>query len=427
MRDHDDRVHRAWDIFIGLCATGTALMIPVGLVFRLGEEAFVTYINAFITAVYFVDIGVRYRYGQQPAPALSGRVRRSRGYTAGGLIADVLAAFPFFFWLGATPLVLLRLLKLIRVAEFMRHWRQRQVRSANVLSLAFFIYWLSLSAHWITCGWVALRGPTLADAWTRYLDALYWCVTTLTTVGYGDVTPVNNAQTLYVIGVMIIGVGVYAYIIGNIASIVTNIDPARARYLEQRERMTGFMHYRHLPRALQHRVREYYDYLWEQRRVFDETKILKELPPSLHLEVSLFLKRDLIENVPLFQGASDAFIREVALELESVVFTPGDLIIKAGERGWDMFFISQGTIEILAPDGATVYRTLADGDCFGEIALFLDQLRSASVRAVTYCDLYRLDKEMFDRTLSHYPDIAAQIEALAKERFQRESFSDRKT
>ncbi len=420
-------MYRAWDLFIGLCATATALMIPIGLVFRLGGETFVTYINLFITVVYLVDIGVRYRHAQQPAPALSGRVRRSRGYTAGGLIADVLAAFPFFFLLGATPLVLLRLLKLIRVAEFMRHWRQRQVRSAKVLSLAFFIYWLALSAHWITCGWMALRGPTVVDVWTRYLDALYWCVTTLTTVGYGDVTPVNNAQTLYVIGVMIIGVGVYAYIIGNIASIVTNIDPVRARYLEQRERMTGFMHYRHLPRALQHRVREYYDYLWEQRRVFDETKILKELPPSLHLEVSLFLKRDLIENVSLFQGASDAFIREVALELESVVFTPGDLIIKAGERGSDMFFISQGTVEILTPDGTTVYRTLTDGDCFGEIALFLDQPRSASVRAVTYCDLYRLDKEMFDRTLSHYPDIATQIEALAKERFQRESFSDRKT
>ncbi len=418
MRDQSDMVHRAWDVFIGLCATGTALMIPVGLVLPLAGATFITVANGFITVVYVVDIGVRYRHAQQPAPSLSGRVRRSRGYSTGGVVIDVLAALPVYFLLGATPLVLLRLLKLFRVAEFMRQWRRRQVRSSNVLRLAFFIYWLLLSAHWITCGWVALRGPSVADAWTRYLDALYWCVTTLTTVGYGDVTPANNAQTLYVIGVMIVGVGVYAYIIGNIASIVTNIDPARARYLEQRERLAGFMHYRHLPRALQQRVRDYYDYLWEQRRVFDETKILKELPPSLHLEVSLFLKRDLIENVPLFQGASDAFIREVALELESVVFTPGDHIIKAGERGWDMFFINQGTVEVLAPDGVTLYRTLADGDFFGEIALFLDQPRSASVRAVTYCDLYRLDKAMFERTLSHHPDIAAQIEALAQERFR---------
>ena len=419
MRDQDDRVRQAWDVFIGLCATGAALMIPIGLVFQLAGEAFVVYVNWFITAAFVVDIGVRYRYAQQPAPVLSGRVRRSRGYSAGGVLIDVLAAFPFFLLLGLTPLVLFRLLKLIRVAEFMRHWRQRQVRSSNVLRLAFFIYWLSLSAHWITCGWVALRGPYIAEAWTRYLDALYWCVTTLTTVGYGDVTPANDAQTLYVIGVMLVGVGVYAYIIGNIASILTNIDPARARYVEQRDRLASFMRYRHLPRRLQRRIHDYYDYLWEQRRVFDETKILRQLPPSLRQEVSLFLKRDLIENVPLFQGGSDAFIREVALELEAVVFTPGDYIIRAGEPGRDMFFISQGVVEILAPDGETVFRTLNDGDYFGEIALLLDQPRSASVRAVTYCDLYQLDKQMFERTLSHFPDIAAQIEALAKERFRK--------
>ena len=209
-------------------------------------------------------------------------MRRSRGYRGGGLLVDVLAAFPLhaLFPLSAW-LFLFRLLKLIRVAEFMRHWRRVQVRYVNVLNLAFFIYWLSLSAHWITCGWVALRDPEVgAGAWTRYLDALYWCVTTLTTVGYGDVTPANNAQTLYVIGVMIIGVGVYAYLIGNIASLLSNIDPARSRYLEQRERLSAFLHYRNVPRQLQERIREYYDYLWEQRRVFNEKRILKDLPPS---------------------------------------------------------------------------------------------------------------------------------------------------
>ena len=66
MRDQDDRVHRAWDIFIGLCATATALMIPVGLVFRLAGETFVTYINWFITVVYVVDIGVRYHPAAGP-------------------------------------------------------------------------------------------------------------------------------------------------------------------------------------------------------------------------------------------------------------------------------------------------------------------------------------------------------------------------
>ncbi len=111
--------------------------------------------------------------------------------------------------------------------------------------------------------------------------------------------------------------------------------------------------------------------------------------------------------MPLFLGAGDAFIREIALEMHSVVFTPGDFILRAGEPGGDMYFINRGRVEVLGPDGRTIYDVLGDGDYFGEIALVLHQPRTASVRALDYCDLYQLDKAMFDRVLTHFPDIAA--------------------
>lgn len=221
---------------------------------------------------------------------------------------------------------------------------------------------------------------------------------------------------LYAISVMIFGVGVYGYIIGNVASILANIDPAKAQHLANMEKLTAFMNYRNIPPRLQKRIRDYYAYLWEKRMSFEESTAVAALPPSLQTDVSLFLKRDIIEKVPLFQGASDEFIREIALQMTPVVFTPGDYIYKAGESGRDMYFITQGTVEVLSKDGSVVYTTLTDGDFFGEIALVLSQIRTACVRAVSYCDLYRLDKAMFDRVLAHYPNIAAQIEAKAKER-----------
>ena len=250
----------------------------------------------------------------------------------------------------------------------------------------------------------------------KHSTSLYWTVQTFATVGYGDQPPANEAQTLYAIVVMILGVAMYGYVIGNIASGLANIDPAKVQHLERMEKLTAFMNYRNLPAAMQQRIRDYYSYLWNKRLSFDEAEVISALPPSLGTEISLFLKRDFIQRVPIFQGASEEFIKEIALHMKPLVFLPGDYVYKAGELGRDMYFISRGTLEALSKDGKTIYATLAAGDFFGEIALVLHQRRTASVRALTYCDLYRLDKEMFELVLAHYPEVGKQIEAKAHER-----------
>jgi voltage-gated potassium channel len=81
-----------------------------------------------------------------------------------------------------------------------------------------------------------------------------------------------------------------------------------------------------------------------------------------------------------------------------------------------MYFIGHGTVEVLSADGRSIYATLTDGDFFGEIALLFSQPRTASIRALGYCDLYALSKETFDRVLSHYPDFAGHIQDIARQR-----------
>ncbi len=72
---------------------------------------------------------------------------------------------------------------------------------------------------------------------------------------------------------------------------------------------------------------------------------------------------------------------------------------------------------MLSPDGTTSYETMSAGDFFGEIALLYEVPRTADVRALEYCDVYRLDRELFERVLNQYPEVAAQIKAAAKERY----------
>jgi voltage-gated potassium channel len=279
--------------------------------------------------------------------------------------------------------------------------------------LVYFVYWLALSVHWLAIGGLALRGlPPAADGLKEYLHSLYWCVSTLTTIGYVDIKPTTNIEFVYAMAVMIFGVGMYGYVIANVSTIIVNLQPARVRYLENMEKLGAFMRYRGIPGGLRHRIRDYYAYIWEQRLGYDESSIIQGLPPGLLADVSLFLKRDVIQKVPFFQGASEDLIREIALVMRPVVYTPGDTVFHAGEPGGAMYFISHGRLQVIGRDDRTVLATLSDGEFFGEMALLLNQPRNATVKAIGYCDLYLLAKPGFDAIVERYPEFAAHIHAM---------------
>jgi hypothetical protein len=411
MHEREPVIWPVWDAIVVLCATYAAIQIPYDLLY---ETAPLTgkWSEWIISGIFMVDLVVRI---VRMRSMQNGRSPWTPEHN--WLIIDVIAAIPFHLLPIASMFTLLRLAKLARVSQLLRFWQRRHLRRYNLLGFAFFVYWLFVSFHWIACGWVGIRSID-DNTITPYLDALYWTLTTLATVGYGDITPTSSAQKIYAMGVMIAGIGVTGFVVANLATLLANIDPARRNYSRSMERLSSFMYYRNIPAPLQQRIHDYYEYVWEKRVDYDESDILLTLPPSLAVEVSMFLKRDIIERVPLFAGASDAFIREIASQLQPIIFTPGDYIIRRGERGTDMYFISRGTVDILAQDDEGVIATLRDGDFFGEIALFLNLPRTATARAVDYCDLYRLDAEMFNRVLAHYPEVGEQIREKADRRFR---------
>ncbi len=417
MRLPEEELTRFWPGILNLTALGAALEVPARLVFGRGFLAPPLVFESVVTLIFVLDLVLRLRHADLSSAQYRHAHDRFRSLK---IAADVLAVIPVRFILPGNPLELLRLMKLVRTAEFFRHLHYRRVQNWSVLRLVFFLFWFILSVHWLACGWITLDPDRIReDLGQTYISGLYWCISTLSSVGYGDIVPKSTAEQAYAIGVMIVGVAMYSYIIGNVAAILAGIQPARTRYKENMDRLSSFMRYRNIPSSLQKRIQEYFSYTWDKTLGYDESRVISELPPTLMTEVQLFLKRDVISKVPYFKGASEELVREIALQMRPVVYMPGDVVFRAGDRATDMYFISRGSVEVISKDGVTVFATLTDGDFFGEMALVLETSRTASVRALEYCDLYALGKEPFERILARYPDFADHVHRMTRERQER--------
>jgi len=72
--------------------------------------------------------------------------------------------------------------------------------------------------------WIGAVMPTFRSEslWTRYVTALYWSITTLTTTGYGDLHAENPREMLFDICYMLFNLGLTAYLIGNMTNLVVH-------------------------------------------------------------------------------------------------------------------------------------------------------------------------------------------------------------
>jgi Cyclic nucleotide-binding domain/Ion channel len=408
-----------WSIIVIVAITSVAMYLPLHLVRNIDRNLFSDTRTAIVSVIFIADI-VYNVYVATRQSTIARQQRRRENETAleryirRRLGIDIIAALPFSFLVGDHSWVIVfQLLKMVRVSDIFTRWSQLLLNYVIRLRLFFLIYWMAMVAHWVACGWILIHGaPRGVPFGDYYLKSLYWAITTLSTVGYGDITPKTNIEIGYAIAVMVLGVISFGYVIGNIANLLASFDTNRERYYEQAKRVQAFLKVRRIPSALQKHIADYYRYYWERQSGYDESSILQELPPGLRGKVSMFLRRDIIEKASIFADMPEEFIHDMAQHLRSELYTPGDALFKVGEIGDKMYFVSHGTLEVLDANSENI-AVLGEGDLFGEIALLLGRTRTATVRALDYCDVYVLDAAAFNTLLATHPDFGERIKEIS--------------
>ncbi|OIQ15471.1 MAG: hypothetical protein BM556_17690 [Bacteriovorax sp. MedPE-SWde] len=409
----------AWNSIIFVAVILTALEAPYSFTFGTRIQKWQLVSDFIISLIFIIDICYQVRQRVKGRAQLNTTTEKFNWWSL--LIVDVMAAIPFdiiSYSLGGASGIrffnLLRLFRLVRVIRIIQLFGKLPIVSKAVRVNIYIIFFVII-VQWVSCGWILINPQTIDDQTTHFIKAVYWTVTTLTTIGYGDITPTTNIGRLYTMVIMILGVGIYGIVIGN----VTRMMAAGDRHKEMaRERMTDlgtFMKYYNIPERLQNNVSSYYQHLITKRLTDNDNKIINELPQALQQELQIYMNIKLIRNIPIFKDCSQQCLKDVAGALQQKYYGPGQTIINIGEVGQEMFIIGHGIVEVILKDGNTV-ATLHENQFFGEGALVRETKRNANVRAQSYCDLYRLEKVQFEEIIARHPDLLDSIERVANKR-----------
>ncbi|MDO6395128.1 cyclic nucleotide-binding domain-containing protein [Leptospira santarosai] len=407
-----------WDVVIFVCILYASVESPLRIVLSYEQGFTVNGLYILVDLLYFGDI-LYYIFSPEFVKGRRVYIQKKNilRYLRTWFFFDFIAAFPFelaaqrileidltshpylFLLFGIT-----RIVKVVRVPAILHRLNLAFKPAPGVLRLVLLGFWISIVAHWCAVGWLYMDELNSAKTgWDEYVKALYWSVMTLATVGYGDVLPVTTNQRIYVILVMMLGAAVYATVIGNIASILGNLDLIRAAQLKRMSQVDSYLRARNLPYLIRRKIRDYYMYIMERGFGENEKELLSDLPLSLQREVKIHLHRELLEKVPFLKGAEAALVTTLVFSLKHHIFLPGDIIFRKGDIGHNLYILSEGKVEILSKNDAEVIATLSEGQFFGEFALVTEEPRSATVRSVGISELYTLSKEDFLRVLNLYP------------------------
>lgn len=121
-----------------------------------------------------------------------------------------------------------------------------------------------------------------------------------------------------------------------------------------------------------------------------------------------------IREVPIFKELRDDFLVRLTSVMEELSFPASHTIVTQGEEGRSLYVVARGRVRVHIGEQELIQ--LGKGACFGEMALFDTEPRSASVSTLVPCDCLMLTQQQLYEAIEENPDIAINIIRLLSQR-----------
>ncbi|CAD8109610.1 unnamed protein product [Paramecium primaurelia] len=240
-----------------------------------------------------------------------------------------------------------------------------------------------------------------------HLYSFYWAVTTMISVGYGDVTPKNAWEVVVTVVTQFISCIVFAYSVNAIWEMINQQNENKQKFQKYVNAIERFMREHNVDRKLKARIEAYLYHLWETEKARDhelEQAMILKLAPALKEELIYQTLGKMFNHNQFFSQFQQDLLIELAQDIQQQYYSQEEVIFQEREEidDFPVFFLTKGSVEIYLDSEKRIKLHIMKQGIFGIVAFITGYKRTASARCLTYSVIYKLSRIQFLKRLEKY-------------------------
>ncbi|CAD8191328.1 unnamed protein product [Paramecium pentaurelia] len=298
---------------------------------------------------------------------IKNRKRLIKRYLKREFLIDLVLIIPFFIgrqfdFIYLDLVIILKVFQISKLTNSLFNRLELTQQQTTVFELVKLIFFILLCAHFSACIWHKLGvwgdwGNKNTVTWLikeqlynsmwidRYVVSFYWSIVTMTTIGYGDIIPVNLTERIFCIIMTLISTATFAYSVNSIGQIFQDMSKQSVQFKTNMNSLNKFLKNQKVSTSLQIKFRRYFEYFWSKPSQ-EVIQFQDQIPQQLKDQMIVDINIKLLKQLDLFKQFSNSLLNTLCLQFKELQLQPDEYLFKSNQRSEKLYILVNGQIDL---------------------------------------------------------------------------------